>query len=127
RTAEWLARGERRLAGALAGALLLLLVRDHVTAATGYGERLVLPFEHAMEFLGGTTETLRHERRPGETVVAPLAFVPYLMLELGVRDAATVVPAGAPTTRPPDWIVYLAEAGAEDVLPRLTSEGGYAI
>src|SRR5207247_907053 len=57
RTAGWLARGERRLTAAIAGVLLVLLVGDHLTAAAGYGERLVLPFEHAMEFLGGTTET----------------------------------------------------------------------
>ena len=126
-TAAWLAGGERRVAAAIAGVLLVLLAGDHVTAAGGYREHLVLPFEHAMEFLGGTTDTLRRERRPGETVVAPLAFVPYLMLELGVRDAGTVYPSGTPTTRPPDWIVYLPEPGADDALARLTAEGGYQI
>jgi hypothetical protein len=127
RTAAWLGHGNRRLAGAIAVALLVALVGDHVTASAGYRDRLVLPFEHAMEFLGGTTETLRHERRPGETVVAPLAFVPYLMLALDVRDAGMVVPVGAPLTRPPDWIVYLPEPGADEALARLTTEGGYEV
>ena len=125
-TAAWLARGERRVAGAIAGALLVLLVADHVRAAAGYRDRLVAPFEHAMAFLGGASGTLRQERRPGETVVAPLAFVPYLMLALDVRDAGVVVPSGAPDAERPDWLVWLPAPG-DDTLAGLTADGGWEV
>src|SRR5205085_2525101 len=83
--AEWVSRRRRPVALAITALLVVLVARDEIAAAAGYRARLAEPFERAMEFVSGTTDVLRAERRDAETIEAPLAFLPYLMLELDVR------------------------------------------
>jgi hypothetical protein len=132
RTTRWLAGGRRHVALALTAVLVLFVANDEMTAAAGYRTRLAQPFEQAMEFVSTTTDVLRAERRAGETIEAPITFVPYLMLELGIRQDGVILAAGAPSgetaQRRPDWLFYLPEPdGPGDGLARLVAEAGYEV
>ena len=108
---------------------MVLVARDEIAAAAGYRARLAEPFERAMEFVSGTTDVLRAERRDAETIEAPLAFLPYLMLELDVRRDGVILPAGTPSPhRPPDWLFYLPDPDAGgDGLAQLVGDAGYEV
>jgi hypothetical protein len=131
--ARRLARGRPRLAAGLAGMLLLFLVDDHLGAQLTYRERLALPFGQAMEFVSSTAPVLRRERRSGETIATPIAFVPYLMLEVDVPANDLIVISDhpvpdAPSPRKADWILYMADPRTPtDALARLVGQAGYEV
>jgi hypothetical protein len=130
------ARGQPRLRVGVICALLFFLSDDYVMRQLSYRQRFALPFQNAMAFVSTVPDTLQSERQDGQTILTPLAFMPYLMWELRVHDRTDVVltaeqvaaERGMPT---PDWILYVPEIfasrGARDLVNRLVSEGEYQI
>jgi hypothetical protein len=86
-----------------------------------------------MEFVSGTAPVLRRERRAGETIATPIAFAPYLMLELDVTGSDLIVipdhpVPDAPPPRKADWILFMPDPRAPtDALARLVGQAGYEV
>jgi len=131
-----LTRSAPRLRFGLAAGLAFFLVDDAMFRQMDYRERYAEPFQTAMAFVTTTPATLDVERGPGETVLTPLAFLPYYMWQLGpsadfqtVLTAEQVAQAGDPPT--PDWIVWVpdifANREARDRIATLVHSGQYEV
>jgi hypothetical protein len=125
-----------RLRLAAAGALLFFLADDYLVRLLSYRERFAEPFEHAMAFVTRTSDVLREERRDGETILAPLAFMPYLLWELRLdAEPRTVVTAEEAARRPDapafDWVLHVPEItaslAAREHLTRVGQSGRYDV
>jgi len=109
--------GERRLvAVGLAAGLLFFLVDDHLVRQLRYRHHFAGPFQQAMSFVSASSPTLTYERGHGETVLTPLAFLPYLLWQLDdARQEPSILLTAeqwvtandAPT---PDWVLYIPES-----------------
>ncbi len=120
---------------AVAGALLVFMADDYLVRLLSYRERFAIPFEEAMAFVTDTPGVLKAQRRDGETIMTPLAFMPYLLWELGLdAQPRTVVTAEQAAregdTSAPDWVVHVPEitasVAAREHLVRLAQGGQYA-
>ena len=129
------ARGQRAWRWGVTCALGFFLVDDHLMRQLHYRHHFAGPFEEAMSFVKLTPPTFTRERSAGETVLTPLAFLPYLLWQL---DDARTHPALVITAEqvaadaalpPPDWIVYVPQAflkqETRDYVQRLLAQGGY--
>jgi hypothetical protein len=135
-TAAFIARGRSALRIAVTSAAMLCLVWDYGAHLAYYRDHFAVPFDSAMGFVTTTPDVLRRERLPGETIITPLAFMPYLMWQLGVDDPRRVfvtpeqevVQHAVPR---PDWILFVptivASRAAHDYMIDLVSEGGYEL
>ena len=118
-------------------ALLLLFplgdaFRHHMT----YRNLFVLPFENEMAFVTSAVQVLKHEKQPHETILSPVAFMPYVMWELHIPEwAGPIIPAEEislqkPGTHP-DWIVYVPKISANPQSIRhvkhLIDQGAYEL
>lgn len=115
--ARRVAPAAQRLRPVAAGALLVFLADDYLVRLLSYRERFAEPFEQAMAFVERSADVLRSERRDGETILTPLAFMPYLVWELGLdaapRAVVTAEEAARDPDRPPaDWVVHVPEITA---------------
>jgi hypothetical protein len=133
-TARRLARGQRWQRLAVAGLLLFFLTDDLIVLQLRYRDLFAIPFEQSMAFVGSTRNTLRSQPTAGERILAPLAFLPYLMWEL--NDATTTVVTAEHATLDdsvarPDWILDVPEIYANprtrEYVAQLVTDGGYRV
>lgn len=103
----------RRLRLAVTAALLFFLFDEQMARQLRYRLRFATPFERAMRFVGSTDALLAAERAPGETILTPLAFLPYLVWTI---DEARTRPALVRLAEmhdaqgpPPDFVLYVPQ------------------
>lgn len=129
--------GERRWARvAMMGALLAFLCDDHLVRQLRYRHAFAGPFQNAMAFVASTSPTLTHQRREGETILTPIAFLPYLLWQLDDARAHPSVLvlaeqwARSSTRAKPDWILYVPESylsrETRHFVEQLLATGDYA-
>lgn len=131
-----LTRSSPRLRVGLAAGLAFFLVDDAMFRQLDYRERYATPFQNAMAFVASTPATFASERAPGETVLTPLAFLPYMMWQLGpTADFETVLTAEQVAQGrqigTPDWILWVpdifANREARDQIAKLVHSGQYQV
>jgi len=131
-----LTRSSPRMRFGLAAGMAFFLVDDAMFRQMDYRERFATPFQNAMAFVAKTPATLESERAAGETVLTPLAFLPYVMWQLGptadfdtVLTAEQVAQSGDVGT--PDWILWVPEIfanrEARDRIAKLVHGGQYEV
>jgi hypothetical protein len=133
-TARRLALGQRWVKFAVAGLLLFFLADDLITLQLRYRDQFAIPFEESMAFVGSTRDTLINKPAAGEHILAPLAFLPYLMWELN-DGKNTVITAEHATVNgysgAPEWILDVPEIYANpntrDFVAALVKQGGYRV
>jgi hypothetical protein len=135
--------GARRLAGAqrwvpvAVGAFALWLLADaYIVRQFDYRRDVALVFENGMAFATAAEPVLRAQRDDGDSVLAPLALLPYLMWQFpdaGREHRIETAERGAinhPAANP-DWILYVPRLSASDAartwLPELIRTGGYDV
>lgn len=125
-----------QLRAVAAGALLCFMADDYVVRLLSYRERFAEPFEQAMAFVARTPDVLQRERREGETILAPLAFMPYLLWELELDAHPRVVRTAEEAARSSDgvasdWIIHVPEitasVAARDYLNALVQGSRYDV
>jgi hypothetical protein len=109
--------GTRRWARvAVMSLLLTFLVDDHLVRQLRYRNAFAGPFQEAMAFVSSTSPTLTQERHSGETILTPLAFLPYLLWQLddARREPSVLLTAEewarSPQRQKPQWILYVPES-----------------
>jgi hypothetical protein len=133
----------RRLAGeqrwvqtAVAGIVLVLLADNFIVRQIDYRRDFALPFERSMRFADGAARALREQRADGQSLLVPLALLPYMMWEFPEAGRAHLIETAerAALDRQvvqPDWIVYVAPIYASDAaqqwVPRLIQTGSYEV
>jgi hypothetical protein len=131
-----LTRSSPRLRIGLAAGMAFFLVDDAMFRQMDYRERFATPFQNAMAFVSKTPATFASERAPGETVLTPLAFLPWLMWQLGPSADFTTVLTAEQVTQgdavgTPDWILWVPEIfanrEARDRIGTLVKSGGYQV
>lgn len=129
--------GERRWARvAMMTLLLAFLSDDHLVRQLRYRHAFAGPFQEAMAFVSSTSPTLTHERHSGETILTPLAFLPYLLWQLDdARERPSVLVtaeewARAPQRLKPDWVLYVPASylspETRQLVDQLLATGDYA-
>ncbi len=135
-TARRLAAPQRWVQAAVVGIVVVLLIDNFVARQIDYRRDFGLPFEHSMTFADTATRVLREQRADGQSVLIPLALLPYMMWEFPRAGRAQLIDTaerGAlnPQAAPPDWIVYIPLIYASDAakrwVPRVIQEGGYEV
>ena len=135
-TGSRLITSTKALALALTATLMVFVFDDGIRRQILYRSKIATPFHTAMEFVSKTPRWLVSERRPTETILTPLAFLPYLMWELGPDSSFDVVliaeeQASAPSLGRPDWILWVPEIfanrAARDRVAKLIQQGGYDV
>ncbi len=129
-----LADERRWLKFAAAGLLLFFLSDDLVILQLRYRDLFAIPFEESMGFVSSTKDTLARELAPGERILAPLAFLPYLMWEANGRSVTVVTAEHAAANSDsgqPDWILDVpaiyANSRTRDFVAQLVGTGGYQV
>src|SRR5262249_33280766 len=79
RTAPRLAPEPRAFRIAVAGALLFFLFDEQMGRQLHYRSHFAAPFQDAMHFVETTDGVLASARANGDTILAPIAFFPYLL------------------------------------------------
>jgi hypothetical protein len=110
--------GDRRWARvAMMSCLLAFLCDDHLVRQLRYRHAFAGPFQDAMAFVSSTSPTLAHERHSGETILTPLAFVPYLLWQLDdAREQPSLLLTAEQWAKSPDrdvrpqWVLYVPES-----------------
>ena len=133
-TARQLSRGQSWVKFAVAGVLLFFLADDLVVLQLRYRSLFAIPFEESMAFVNSARETLTKRPAAGERLLAPLAFLPYLMWELNDRGS-TVITAEQATVNGdvsrPEWILDVPDIYANprtrDFVAQLIREGNYRV
>ncbi|MFI5395283.1 MAG: hypothetical protein ACHQ9S_07085 [Candidatus Binatia bacterium] len=133
-TARRLARGQRWVKFAVAGLLLFFLADDLIILQLRYRDLFAIPFEESMAFVSSTRETLANKPAAGERILAPLAFLPYLMWELNGRSSIVITAEQAAVQGydgGPEWILDVPDIYANprtrDFVAQLVKDGGYRI
>jgi hypothetical protein len=133
-TARRLSRGQRWLEFAAAGLLLFFLANDLIILQLRYRDQFAIPFEESMAFVSSTRETLANKPVAGERILAPLAFLPYLMWELNGRSSIVITAEHAAVQGydgRPEWILDVPDIYANprtrDFVAQLVKDGGYRI
>ena len=115
-TCRRLAPEPRKLQIAVTVAVLFFLFDEQLQRQMRFRSHFAGPFQEAMAFVGTTDTTLSHDRAAGETILTPLAFLPYLIWSI---DDARLTPDVVRTAElheedsklpPPDWILYVPMA-----------------
>lgn len=110
-----LAPEPRALRLGITAALLFFLFDEQMARQLKYRTHFAVPFQDAMGFVGTTDALLASARAPGETILTPLAFFPYLLWTIDdarlhpdlIRMAELQDKAGGET--PPDWVLYVPQ------------------
>ncbi len=132
--ARQLAGGQRWVRLAAAGLLLFFLSDDLIVLQLRYRDLFAIPFEESMAFVNSTQDTLARELVPGERILAPLAFLPYLMwkssgMQLTVITAEHAVASGY--TDRPEWILDVPDIYANphtrEFVAQLVNTSGYHV
>ena len=117
--ARRIAPDNTRLRRAVTAVVLVLLADGLIGRQLDYRRDYALPLEQSMHVATAVTDVLKARRASGETVVAPLGLLPYLIWEL--RDAGREgrVDTAERITREhlaaaPEWIVDLPRMYATD-------------
>jgi len=129
--------GARRWARvAIMTLLLAFLVDDHLVRQLRYRHAFAGPFQEAMAFVSTTSPTLVHQRHRGETILTPLAFLPYLLWQLDdARERPSMLLtaeqwARSPHPAKPDWVLYVPGSylspETRQLVDRLLAGGDYA-
>jgi hypothetical protein len=124
--------GRRGLRAAVTITLLFFLSDEMVTRQLEYRRQFADPFEQAMAFVQDAQPTMVHERHAGQSVLTPLAFLPYLLWTLeDARQVPTLVTAAehADPTVSPDWILWvprvMLDRESRERIRRLVTSGAY--
>ncbi len=133
-TARRLADAQRWVQVAVAGVLLFFLCDDLIILQLRYRDLFAIPFEESMAFVNSTRGTLASELAPGQRILAPLAFLPYLMWESNGSRVTVVTAEHAAVTSysdRPEWILDVPEIYANsrtrDFVAQLVNAGGYRV
>ena len=133
-TARQLSRGQSWLKFAVAGVLLFFLADDLVVLQLRYRSLFAIPFEESMAFVNSARETLTKRPAAGERLLAPLAFLPYLMWELNDRGSNVITAEQATVNGDvsrPEWILDVPDIYANprtrDFVAQLIREGNYRV
>ena len=134
-TARRLAPEARGLRVAILVGLLAFVVDGQLARDLAYRTRFAGPSNDAMQFVGLTEQVLARERTPGQTILAPVAYLPYL---LWTQDELRAFPALVRTadtwgqdggTALPDWVYWVPQAFLRSETRRaveaLLAQGGY--
>jgi hypothetical protein len=133
-TARRVAAGQRWVERTAVAIVLVLLADAYVVRQIDYRRDFALPFERSMAFARTAEQRLRRDWSAEQTVVVPLALLPYMMWAFPGPERARHVAiaervALQHTPVEPDWIVYMpliyASAAARDALPQVIRAGGY--
>jgi hypothetical protein len=131
-TARRLAAESGRLRWAVGAALVFFLADDLLTRQLRYRHDFAEPFEQAMAFVEDVRPTIAQERRPGESVMTPLVFLPYVLWTLpDTRATPALVPTAehASADDAPDWILWVPraflDAESRERVGRLAGSGAY--
>jgi hypothetical protein len=112
-TARRLAPEPRALRVALAGILLFFLFDEQMTRQLHYRSHFAAPFQDAMSFVETTDGLLAQARTHDDTILAPIAFFPYLLWTIDdARKQPSLVrvaeyPSDEAAQMPPDWVLYV--------------------
>jgi hypothetical protein len=127
-----LAADHRALRLGICTALLFFVGDDLLTRQLHYRHHFVEPFEQAMAFVEEAHPTMVQERLPGESVLTPLVFLPYVLWTFAdTRRTPALVPTAehASTDAKPDWILWVPRAfldrDSRERIGRLVAGGGY--
>ena len=133
-TARRLARGQRWVKVGAAVLLLFFLSDDLIVLQLRYRDRFAIPFEESMAFVSSTRGVLTIEAAGGDDVLAPLAFLPYLMWELNGRRTRLVTAEQAAVngySDRPEWILDVPDIYANPqtrgFVAQLVEHGGYHV
>lgn len=134
--ARRLANGRAWVKSGVTCLLLFFLMDDYVLRQLSYRDTFALPFEESMAFVQSSRTVLEKGRTNGERILAPLAFLPYLLWELQSEGGATAIVTAEsavlhdPTVQP-DWILDVpriyASPAAREFVAQLVRGGGYEI
>jgi hypothetical protein len=111
--ARRLAPEPRALRVATAALLLFFLFDEQMSRQLHYRTHFAAPFDDAMRFVESTDGVLASARAAGDTVLAPIAFFPYLLWTLDdARKQPSLVrvaedAGGSGLDAPPDWVLYV--------------------
>lgn len=125
-----------RLRQAVAGVVLVLLADGMIGRQLDYRRDYAEPLEQSMSFADGATGLLKARWQTGDTVVAPLGLLPYMMWEMpdagragGVDTAERIARERA--TPQPDWILDVPRMYATDATRQwmgdLVRNGSYEV
>ena len=116
--------------------LILFPLGDAFRHHRTYRNLFILSFENEMAFVTSAVQVLKQEKQPHETILSPVAFMPYVMWELHIPEwAGPIIPAEEirlqkPGTQP-DWIVYVPKISANPQsiqhVKHLIDQGAYEI
>jgi hypothetical protein len=135
-TARRLAGEQRWVQTAVAGIVMILLADNFIVRQIDYRRDFALPFERSMRFADAAARALREQRTDGQSMLIPLALLPYMMWEFPEAGRAHLIETAerAALNRQglrPDWIVYVAPIYASDAaqhwVPRLIQAGSYEV
>jgi hypothetical protein len=112
----------RTLRVAATAACLYFLADDQIHRHVYYQSHFAGPFEEAMKFVSTTDPLLANDRRPGETILTPVAFLPYLLWTLDdVRKDPSLLRMVEQQDQQeyerfvaPDWVLYVPAAILRD-------------
>jgi hypothetical protein len=111
-TARRLAPEPRAFRTAVAAVLLFFLFDEQMGRQLHYRSHFAAPFQDAMTFVETTDGLLASARTPGETILTPIAFFPYLLWTIddarkqpSLVKVAEYLDDGAQA--PPDWVLYV--------------------
>jgi len=135
--------GARRLAGtntwqrrAIAGVVLVLLANGLIERQLDYQRQYATPIEQSMRFASAATDLLHAQRRSGETIVAPLSMLPYLMWDLPEAGRTSSVDTAERIAREqlsvrPAWIIDIPQMYKTDATGRwiqdIARDGAYQV
>jgi hypothetical protein len=127
-----LAADHRALRLGVCTALLFFVGDDLLTRQLHYRHHFAEPFEQAMAFVEDVHPTMVQERLPGESVLTPLVFLPYVLWTLAdTRSTPALAPTAehASADAKPDWILWVPSAfldrDSRERIGRLVAGGGY--
>jgi hypothetical protein len=133
-TARRLARGQRWQEFAVAGLILFFVADDIVRLEVNYRDHFAVPFEESVAFVRSTRATLANSPAVGDHVLAPLAFLPYLIWELDDTKSTLITAEHATvhgSSSEPEWILDVPEIYANpktrDFVATLVKQGGYQV
>jgi len=121
--ARRLAPANPRLRWAAAGTVFVLLADGLIGRQLDYRREYAAPHEQSMRFAETASRVLRARRGAGETVVAPLGLLPYMMWEFpdaaraGQIDTAERLARDHLAARP-DWVIDVPRMYATDTTRR---------
>jgi hypothetical protein len=134
-TCRRLAPDRQALRLGLAAVLLFFVFDEQMARQLRYRAHFATPFDDAMRFVSTTDGLFATSRAAGETILTPLAFMPYLLWTI---DDARIHPSVIRTAEmqedtgpqePPDWVLYVPLAfirqGTRERVDALLGSGLY--